>query len=341
VAAKAKGIGLLSGGLDSALACLVVREAGAEIECLHFHTGFCVTGRNRSGRHQSLSDIACALAQRMGAPLDILDISAECLPMVLEPKHGYGKNMNPCVDCRVLMLRKARERMEAGGADFVFTGEVAGQRLKSQVKKTLALIERESGLGNRLLRPLSARLLPPTEVEWRGLVDRNRLLGLSGRGRKPQYALAERYGLTGYGQPGGGYCSLTDQTYSRRLRDAVSFPLEKPFSSEDAFMLKVGRHFRLSPTVRLIIGRNAAENDILAGCSSGRWLAAAVAYTGPQALVIGEISDPYWDLIASVVARYGDGKKEGSVDIEFARGKDRRTVAASPASQSLLDAHRI
>jgi tRNA-specific 2-thiouridylase len=339
----ARGIGLLSGGLDSALACLVLREAGAEIECLHFLTGFCVPRHNRVvGRtNRPTTDSVARVAAEIGVPLELVDISEDYLSVVLGPKHGYGKNMNPCVDCRVLMLRKARERMEARGADFVFTGEVVGQRLKSQVKTALRVIERETGLERRLLRPLCAKLLPPTEVEKRGLVDRGRLHALNGRGRRPQLELAARYGLTTHGQPGGGCCFLTDRAYSRKLKDAIAHAGEGPLTVEDAFMLGVGRHFRLAPTVRVIVGRDAVENEYLARCSGGRWLARAIGFTGPVAMVLGEMSESHWELIASIVARYSDGKDEVSVDIEFARATDRRRIAASPASEGVIEAHRI
>lgn len=339
----ARGIGLLSGGLDSALACLLVKEAGASVECLHCFTGFCITGHNRAvGRtRRPTTDSVRQLAAEIGTPLELLDISQEYLSIVLDPKHGYGKNMNPCVDCRILMLRKARERMEAVGADFVFTGEVIGQRLMSQVKRALRAIDRETGLEGRLLRPLSAKLLAPTDVEKSGRVDRTKFLALNGRSRRPQLDLAARYGLKSFLQPGGACCFLTDQAYSKKLREAMAHSEGGSLTMEDAFMLGVGRHFRLAPALRVIVGRDEAENEFLARRSGDRWLACAVHFMGPKAVVFGEIADAHWTLIASIVARYSDGKGEGSVEVEFARGGESRRVSVAPASSGVLEAHRI
>jgi tRNA-specific 2-thiouridylase len=340
---KATGIGLLSGGLDSALACLVTRDAGAEVRCIHFFTGFCVTGHNsRVGRtDRPIANHALQVAAEMGVPLDLADISEEYLPMVLEPKHGYGRNMNPCIDCRVFMLKKAREHMERIGADFVFTGEVVGQRPKSQVKTALRAIEKEAGLEGRLLRPLSAKILPATIVEREGLIDRQKLYGLAGRGRKPQLELARRYGITTYSQPAGGCCFLTDEAYSNKFKDVIAHGGAGRLSIDDVMVLGVGRHFRFSPSLKLIVGRNAAENNFLARIKGDRWLAGVVGFNGPAALVVGEIAEEDWAKIASIVARYSDGKDEESIEVEFVRGTAAKRVTAAPASADFVGAHRI
>ena len=340
---RAKGIGLLSGGLDSALACLVLRDAGADVECLHFLTAFCITKHNcqvgRTDRPTAM--MAPKVAAEIGVPLDVVDISNDYLPMVLKPKHGYGKNMNPCIDCRVLMLRKAKERMETVGADFVFTGEVIGQRLKSQVKLALATIEKDAGLEGRLLRPLCAKLLRPTEVERLGLVDREKLYAFTGRGRRRQIELAGRYGLRTYMQPSGGCCFLTDGAYSKKLKDVVSHQGGRPITMEDVFVLGVGRHFRLSPELRVVVGRDEEENAVLSCSARGKWLASVVGFPGPTAIVLGEVADALWPAIASIVARYSDGKTERSVEVEFVRGADSRRVTAVPARQEFIEAYRI
>jgi tRNA-specific 2-thiouridylase len=340
---RARGIGLLSGGLDSALACVVLRDAGADVECLHFFTGFCVTAHNSAvgRRNRPTANRALRVAAEIGVPLELVDISGEYLPMVLKPKHGYGRNMNPCIDCRVLMLRKARDHMEARGADFVFTGEVIGQRPKSQVKVALRAIEKEAGLEGRLLRPLSAKLLTPTEIERAGLVDREKLHGFAGRGRKGQIELAGRYGIKTHMQPAGGCCFLTDPAYSRKLKDAVAHQAGACLTVEDVFVLAVGRHFRFSPDLRVVIGRDEAENGFLARHAEGRWLAAAIGFTGPSAMVLGEVNGSQWASIASVVARYSDGKDEASVEVEFVRGRDLKRVVTAPASREFIEAHRI
>jgi tRNA-specific 2-thiouridylase len=341
---RARGIGLLSGGLDSALSCLVLRDAGADVECLHFFTGFCITAHNsKVGRtNRETTNGVLRVAAEIDVPLDFIDISGEYFPMVLNPKHGYGRNMNPCVDCRVLMLRRARERMEALGADFVFTGEVIGQRLKSQVKRALFEIEKDAGLEGKLLRPLCAKLLPPTEVETSGLVDRQKLHGFTGRGRRQQIALAAHYGLKTYMQPSGGCCFLTDRAYSRKFRDAIEHQGGRPLGPDDVLVFGVGRHFRLSPELRVVVGRDEAENDFLSRrASGGHWVASVIGFTGPKAIVLGEVADAEWVSIGSIVARYSDARSEGSVEVEFVRNGELRRVVTAPAPEEFINAHRI
>jgi tRNA U34 2-thiouridine synthase MnmA/TrmU len=321
----------------------VTRDAGADVRCIHFFTGFCVTGHNsRVGRtDRPVANHALQVAAELGVPLELVDISEEYLPMVLRPKHGYGRNMNPCIDCRVFMLMKAREHMERTGADFVFTGEVVGQRPKSQVKTALRAIEKEAGLEGRLLRPLSAKILPATAVERAGLIDRRKLLALAGRGRKPQLELARRYGISSYAQPAGGCCFLTDEAYSNKFKDALAHRGEERLSVDDIVVLGVGRHFRLSPALKLIVGRNAAENNFLALIKEGRWSAGVVGFNGPTGLVVGEITEEQWEPIAAIVARYSDGKAEASIDVEFVRGSDARRVRVAPAPEDLVASLRI
>ncbi|MEJ2722694.1 MAG: hypothetical protein P8181_16385, partial [bacterium] len=346
---KPKGIGLLSGGLDSALACLVLRDAGAEVECLHFFTGFCVTGHNsRVGRtHRPVANHALQVAADIGVPVELVDISREYLPVVLNPRFGYGRNMNPCMDCRTFMLKKARERMVETGADFVFTGEVLGQRPKSQVKSALRAVEKAAGLEGKLLRPLSAGVLPPTDVEISGAIDRKRLLSITGRGRKTQLKLAAHYGITAYMQPAGGCCYLTDKAYSRKFKDIIRHQGADSLSVEDVFILGVGRHFRLSPRLKVIVGRDEIENNFLDHYANDHWSAGVLGFAGPRAIVMGELSeqseveDREWAEIASIVARYSDGKKEPAVDVEFARGDRIKVVTVAPATGEMVERYRV
>src|SRR5512144_3386366 len=203
---RVQAIALVSGGLDSTLALAVVRRQGVEVKAINFYTGFCITEtqRRKGGRPDGTvpQNEALRAAADLEVDIEYVDISgAEYLDMLVHPRWGYGANANPCVDCRVFMMRKAREIMLAEGADFVFTGEVLGQRPKSQRRDTLRIIERESGLDGRLLRPLSAQLLEPTLPEREGLVDRSRLLDISGRSRQRQMALAEELGVADWPQP--------------------------------------------------------------------------------------------------------------------------------------------
>ncbi|NIO00864.1 MAG: hypothetical protein GTO42_01780 [Candidatus Latescibacteria bacterium] len=340
---RARGVGLLSGGLDSALACKVLMEAGADVVCLHFFTGFCVTGHHsRVGREDKpISNDALQVAAEIGVPIELVDISKEYLSIVLHPKHGYGANMNPCIDCREFMLLKAKDHMEQVGADFVFTGEVIGQRPMSQTRSMLDAIERRTGLQGRLLRPLSAKLLPPTIVEREKLIDREKLLDLQGRSRKHQLALAERFGITRFMQPAGGCCFLTDEAYSRKFRDVILHKDEDAISMDDVYLLGVGRHFRLSPALKVIIGRDEVENNFLSRYNQEYWCARARSYPGPTALVMGEIDEDSWEKIGAMVARYCDGKEQPSVEVEFSHGNDSRVLTVSPAPDELLGSFRI
>jgi tRNA U34 2-thiouridine synthase MnmA/TrmU len=340
---KPKGIGLLSGGLDSAVAALVARDAGADVECLHFFTGFCVTGHNsRVGRRdRPIANHALQVAAEMGIPVELVDIAEDYLPMVLNPKFGYGRNMNPCVDCRVFMLSRAREHMEKIGGDFVFTGEVLGQRPKSQLKSSLRIVEQESRLEGRLLRPLSAKLLRPTRVEEEGRVDRGKLLDIHGRGRKKQIALAKEYGLSEFMQPAGGCCFLTDESYTRKFKDVVTHKNGEELEIEDVFVLGVGRHFRLASNLKLIVGRDEVENNFLSHYAREHWSVIVNGFAGPTAILMGEFKEDDMGLIASVVARYSDGKHEPAVEVKFSLSGQVKAVTTVPATEACLEGYRV
>jgi tRNA-specific 2-thiouridylase len=245
---KVKSIALFSGGLDSILAAKTILEQGVEVECVTFETPF--FGAQK----------ATTAAKIIGLPLTVINITDAYLPMLNAPRYGYGKNMNPCIDCHTLMLKTAGARMEATGADFVFTGEVLGQRPMSQTKQSLHLVAKNSGYGDVILRPLSAQLLPETKPEREGKIDRSRLLAIQGRGRKTQMEIARNYGITGYEPPAGG-CLLTDPNYSRRLRDL--FDHQPDYRVRDVELLKFGRHFRIQKRCKVIVGRNQADNEAI------------------------------------------------------------------------------
>ena len=253
-----RAVGLFSGGLDSSLAICLMRDLEVEVTALHLRTGFSYVERNRlagRGATAGLSDIEGS-ASALGVPLAVVDISEQFLPVVLNPRYGYGSGMNPCVDCRILLLQQAKTWMAEAGYDFVFTGEVVGQRPKSQMRPTLRTVERESGLRGYLLRPLSAKLLDPTVPEIRGWVDRDALLDISGRGRKRQIALAAKYGIADFSQPSGGCCYLIDQSYSRRLREYLDHEGPDSLTTQQAQLLAIGRHIRLPSGIKLIVGRH-------------------------------------------------------------------------------------
>jgi len=227
------------------------------------------------------------------------------------------------------------------GADFVFTGEVIGQRPMSQMRQTLDLTAREAALEGKLLRPLSAKLLEPTEVEAAGLVDREKLYDLHGRNRKPQLELAAKFGLNRYMQPAGGCCFLTDENYSRKLQDLLEARNGEPLSMDDVYLLGVGRHFRLGPKLKVVVGRDEVENNFLEYYVENGWSTRAADFKGPLALVVGDPSEESLGTIASLVARYCDGKREPSVRVKFEKTGFTYMVDVEPADNDLIEELRI
>ncbi|MEG3638501.1 tRNA (5-methylaminomethyl-2-thiouridylate)-methyltransferase [Magnetococcus sp. PR-3] len=333
---KSRALGLLSGGLDSILATKLLMEQDIEVHCVNFYTGFCVqahTGsiRTKEGDPPPKHD-ALAAAQILGVKLHIVDISEEYVEIVTNPKFGYGKNLNPCMDCKIFMIKKAWELKDKLGFDFIFTGEVVGQRPMSQRKDTMPVVPREAGVEGWLVRPLSAKRLPETEPEKLGLVDREQLLDFHGRTRKPQMALAKKFDLTEYPSPAGGCCFLTDENYSNRLQDLWNTRGEKKYSMDDIILLKAGRHLRLSPTCKMVIGREQAENNFLQGFRMGRILIRAKGIPGPVSLLEGTVSDSEITTACRVAARFGKGKNRESVEmiVEQNGQESIRTVAPMP-----------
>jgi hypothetical protein len=336
---RAKAIGMISGGLDSTLALALLLRQGVEVKAVNFYTGFCVTEtqRRKGGRPDGTvpRNEALRAAADLEVEIEYVDVSGrEYLDMLVAPRYGYGANANPCVDCRIFMMSRARAIMEREGADLVFTGEVLGQRPKSQRRDTLRTIERESGLEGRLLRPLSALLLEPTIPEREGLVDRSRLLDISGRSRQRQMELAEELGVVDWPQPAGGCCYLTDESFARKFfdvldaREAAGGP--RRIERDDVVLLSTGRHFRLSPRAKLLVGRSEVENAILDGYAGGRARLEAKGVPGPVALVEGE---PTWEervLAARIVARYGKARSAPRVEVEWREGDLVETYAVDP-----------
>jgi len=293
-----KALALLSGGLDSTLAVKMMIEQGVEVTALNFTSPFCnCTGKKAGCQHQ-----ASKVAQEFGIPIRVVPKGMDYMRMVENPPHGYGRGMNPCVDCRIYILRKAKEMMPALGASFIITGEVIGQRPMSQRRQQIDLIEKESGLEGLVLRPLSAQHFPPTVPEREGLVDRERLLAISGRSRKIQIALAEELGIGDYPCPAGG-CMLTDQMMAVRLRDLFEHTPDYGFN--DLQLLKVGRHFRLAKDLKIILGRDEEENDQIARLAlPGATLFLPEDFRGPTAYVRDLSNGADKAVIGSILARY-------------------------------------
>ena len=268
---KARGLSLLSGGLDSQLAVCVLRDAGAEVEGVTFVTPFFAP------------DAARKAAAALGVTLHVIDFTDDELALVKAPPHGFGGAMNPCIDCHATMIRRAGELMARLGYDFVATGEVLNQRPMSQNRQSLGVVEKASGLSGRLMRPLCALLLDPTIPEQEGLIDRAKLLGLSGRRREPQFELAKKYGLVDYPSPAGG-CKLTEKGFGRRLKDLM---LHEGLDDRRLVeLLNIARRFRLPDGTGVILGRDASENAALVKARAPTdTLLAPVSVPGPTALV--------------------------------------------------------
>ncbi len=295
------GVGLFSGGLDSILAVKVLQEQGIGIIGVTFSTPFFGAGR------------ASEAARQLGMDHRILDITTEHLEMVRHPKNGYGRNMNPCIDCHAMMFRKAGDLMERESADFLFSGEVLGERPMSQNKGSLVRVARESGYEPVILRPLSARLLPETLPEREGKVDRERLLDLRGRGRKRQMELAAFYGIKDYPAPAGG-CLLTDPIFSRRLRDL--FQHSDSVTVQDLELLKVGRHLRLDDVFKIVVGRNESENQRLGElCAPDDILLDVKEHPSPLVLIRRGAPEPLIRLAAAIVLRYSDAPQDRTMTV--------------------------
>lgn len=318
--AQKKAVALISGGLDSMLAARVVMDHGVHVEGINFYTGFCVEGHTHAirkrDRDKPKRNNALWVAEQLGIKLHIIDVSEPYKDVVINPKHGYGANLNPCLDCKGFMVGRARGWMEQQGFDFVITGEVIGQRPMSQRKDTMPVVARESGANDRLLRPLCARLLPPTLPEREGWVDRERLHDFSGRNRKPQMALAEHYGFTDYAQPAGGCCFLTNAQYSAKLQDLWQARGERTYELDDIVLLKVGRHLRPRAHFKLIVSREEGENNFLRGYRRRFAHLETRSHGGPLVLVDGALENDDDALLAArIAARFSQGRDAAEVEV--------------------------
>jgi tRNA U34 2-thiouridine synthase MnmA/TrmU len=321
-----KVVGLVSGGLDSALAAKVIKLQGIDVLGCAFVTPF---------THPRVEK----LAENIGIEIRLIDISPEYLDLVKNPCFGFGRNMNPCIDCHIFMLKKAKEFMLEYKANFVISGEVLGQRPMSQNINSLRRVEKESGLEGLLLRPLSAKLLSPTIPEQEGWVKRDRLFDFSGRSRKAQMELAGQLGLEGFAQPAGG-CLLTDPGFSRRLRDLLTF--NRNFDLDNIELLKLGRHFRLSSKVKLILGRNHQENQRLINLGhTDKIILNPVDIPGPTGILdTKHVSEELLELSAAILARYCDNNGN-LVSISVENGKSSQVIRCSAAQPEKLESLRI
>ncbi len=328
---KMKAIALLSGGLDSRLAVKVVQDQGIEVLALNFVTPFCNCTAKGSCKME-----AKKASEEFGVELKVVPLFDEFMEVVKKPKYGYGSGINPCLDCRILMFKKAAELMREVGASFIITGEVLGERPMSQRLDAIQIIERDSGLAGLIVRPLSARLFEPSIPEQKGWVDRTRFFKISGRSRKPQMKLAEELHIGDYPCPAGG-CLLTDKNFAERLRGLLE--LNPDPAKNDVLLLKVGRHFAGPSGSRIVVGRNETENLRLEQLSlPGDWLLAADAWVGPTVLVRGSVPADELKEAAKLTAAYGKGREADLVDVRcvLVGGEQETVVKAAPRESSPL-----
>lgn len=332
---KHSAIALFSGGLDSTLAILAMLRQGIKVTGVVFLTHFGCEAGDRS----SCSKNPFSASKKFGFDVKLCHLADKFIEIVKNPKYGHGRNMNPCIDCRILMLKEAKEFMAITKADFIITGEVVGQRPMSQMRNTLYMIDQAAGLKGLVLRPLSAKLLEPTMPETNGIVDREKLYNFSGRSRKKQMALAQEFGLTEYPMPAGG-CLLTEPNYSNRLRELLSHNSNP--SLNDFHLLRVGRHFRLSPLCKLVVGRNEQDNlrlEEFAG--ENDYLMYVEGFGSPLALLKGYGCEELLDIAASICARYSDAKNLPEAEVKISNKNESFIKKVKPAENSAINSYKI
>ncbi|MCX5828937.1 MAG: tRNA 4-thiouridine(8) synthase ThiI [Deltaproteobacteria bacterium] len=315
-----KAISLFSGGLDSILSVKVIQDQGISVQGVTFETPFFNARKARE------------TAIHIQLPLLVVDITDNHLAMLKAPRYGYGKNMNPCIDCHTLMLRAAGKIMGETGADFLFTGEVLGQRPMSQTRQSLHIVAKNSGYADYIVRPLSAQLLAETRPEQEGKINRQQLLAIQGRGRKVQMAMAKTYGVHYYPPPAGG-CLLTDPMFSRRLKDLFSH--DPGHDPKDIELLKYGRHFRSGESVKIIVGRNHKDNEALQKLiRDGDTVMCMDQLPGPLVMIPGGGNEEVVKNAARLCVLYSDApeNEKGMVNITSA-GQSHLSLF-SPANRS-------
>lgn len=331
-----KALALLSGGLDSILATKLILDQGIEVVAVNFNLPFVAEKEDYAGE----------VAKRFGIPLVRVEAGEEYLDMVRNPKYGYGSGMNPCIDCHIYMLREAKRIAKEVSAEFIFTGDVLGERPMSQHRKALELEEKEAGLEKMILRPLSAKLLPETIPEREGWIDRSKLLDIKGRSRKPQIALAKEFGMQdAYPSPAGG-CLLTYKEFASKARDL--FEHKEKVTKRDVSLLKIGRHFRVAAS-KIIVGRNEEENKLLMDLKNPEdYVFEVPGYGSPITILEGEKSKEAIELAAKLTARYSDagvGAEEGGVLVEVKyEGEEQmqvKSVIVPPSDENEVARVRI
>ncbi|EJP6473485.1 tRNA 4-thiouridine(8) synthase ThiI [Clostridium botulinum] len=319
-----RALAMVSGGLDSILAAKLIKDQGIDVIGICFRSYF-FNEKN-----------AEKMTKQIGIPLEVVDFSKAHFEMVKSPKHGYGKNINPCIDCHAMMMRYSGELLKKFNADFIITGEVLNQRPMSQNKASLNVVKKESGYEDKILRPLCAKVLTPTEMELKNLVDREKLLDISGRSRKIQMELAEKWGIIEYPSPAGG-CKLTEPNYAKRLKELLKY--KENLEERDLQLLKYGRHFRISENCKIISTRTKDEGDIIKNyLSSKDYMFLACDYNGSTVVIIGEPSEIDIKLAAEITGRYSKGKDEDKIKVKYGKVNTdlNNIIEVKPASDDYL-----
>ncbi len=328
-----KALALYSGGLDSTLSVLAIQRQGIEVSLVRFLTPFNVKIKKQAQP---------ADKSHFNSDLDFVirdyPIFEKFIEILKKPIFGYGKNMNPCIDCKILMLKEAKNIMIEDGYDFIVTGEVLWQRPMSQRRDILSVIDREASVRGYVVRPLSAKLFNPSIAEQAGIIDRQRLYDFSGRSRKPQMKLAHEFGIKDYAQPASG-CLLTDPLYSIKLRELLTH-CPNP-SINDINLLQLGRHFRFK-NAKIVVGRDEIDNEIIESiCEPSDCLLWGEGYGSPLTIIRGEVSDETIRAAASLCARHSDAKKLPLVEVSFKIYEQVSIIKAKPASDEMLNSLRI
>lgn len=331
-----KAIALLSGGLDSILATKLVLRQGIEVEAVNFLTVFC-----NCTSHGKSCLASKSAADQLGIKLKVFEISKDYFEVMKRPKHGYGRNLNPCLDCRIFMFKKAKEYMIESGASFIVTGEVLGERPMSQRKEAMRIIEKESGLAGLIVRPLSAKLFEISIPEKEKWVDREKFLDIEGRSRKPQIELAGKFGINDYPCPAGG-CLLTDKDFSGRMRDLMKHSPD--FGVDDVKLIKTGRLFRISPLAKVIVGRDEGENERLLNLAKESDLRFWPVNTrGPVGVGRGSFNEDDLLMVSGIISRYSNRIANDDVKVACALPQkgETRHFTASPLSEITLKTLRV
>jgi len=329
-----KAVLLFSGGLDSILAGKIIQNQGIEVYAFHAITPFCTC------KKPSTCNSAVEIAKSLSMPIKLISLKEEYLEIIKHPKHGWGKGANPCIDCKILILKKAKEFMEEIGAKFLITGEVLGQRSMSQHLKALKTIEEEAGVTGLVLRPLSAKFFSPTLAEEQGVVDREKLLNIKGRSRKRQFELAKKYNIQNFANPAGG-CLLTDPVLSKRFKDAID---HNEFTMQNIPLLKTGRHFRIKGE-HFIVGRDEGECKFLKKYNGKYILFEARDFPSATGLLLKNPHPELWQEIietaSSVILRYSKAKEGGGIILAFLPEGSTIEIKAGAISQKALERLKI